>query len=84
MGVGPFQTWFKFRQSPGAGSHGCLQGAWWSVGNALENLVFSIKALSTGAGANWLCLLVVSAEKPKILSYPVNQYFKQIHIVVAR
>lgn len=65
-------------------SHCCLQGAWWSAGNMLENSVFSIKALSTGAGTNCLPLLVVSAVKPKILSHPVSQSLEQIHIAVAR
>lgn len=84
MGVGPFQSWLKFSQSPGAGSHCCLQGAWWSAGNVLESSVFSIKALSTGACTNWLPLLAVSAVKPKILGFPVSQSLEQIHVVVAR
>lgn len=73
-GCGTFWDLVLIQPVTRAGSHCCLQGAWWSAGQVLENSVFSIKALSTGAGTNWLPLLVVSAMKPKILSYPVSPW----------
>lgn len=86
MGVGSFQTWVTGSNSA---SHQVLEviavcRALGGQRNVLENSVFSIKALSTGAGTNWLPLLVVSAVKPKILSYPVCESLEWIHIVVAR